>query len=498
MFTFVEKIEGIDFRGALKILAEKAGVEIVYEKQTGPNKDERERLFAALEDATKMFIRARHQHPEVTEYLKQRGVTDVMIEQFRLGFAPDEWRYVHAGLEEKQHDEKDVVAAGLILSGEKGNYYDRFRSRIMFPLFDSAGRVIGFTGRIWNGDEKSAKYVNSPETALFHKSHFLYGFDRAKLSIRKFNCTLVVEGQMDLIACHQSGYTNTVAISGTALTEEQLTLLGRLSKNLILALDTDKAGIAATIKSASHALSLGFDVKVASFSGGKDASDTVQNGGVEALKEVVKSATPVIAFITNALYEKAKHDERVFVRLIEEELLPVIARVKSKIEQAHTISTLARRLNIQTSVLEESLRAKEQTMKTAMNGATTKGVVQQLPKTNISGFLAGALALAKEKQIDVTEIESDMRTYGITLPDPDQSDMINIEHQIESSYDAFTKDVLKSLFHTYILDFLKHKLDTNTAEIRQAERSADTEKMAQLMTISNTLHKKIAQLHSEK
>jgi DNA primase len=112
MFTFVEKIEGIDFRGALKILAEKAGVEIVYEKQTGPNKDERERLFAALEDATKMFIRARHQHPEVTEYLKQRGVTDVMIEQFRLGFAPDEWRYVHAGLEEKQHDEKDVVAAG--------------------------------------------------------------------------------------------------------------------------------------------------------------------------------------------------------------------------------------------------------------------------------------------------------------------------------------------------------------------------------------------------
>lgn len=490
MFTFVEKVEGVDFKGALKILAEKAGVEIIYEHTSGPSKDERERLFAVLEDATKIFIRERHGHAEITEYLRSRGLSDSTIDSFRIGFIPEGWHHLYDGLIAKNHSDADIEAAGLILKGEKGSYYDRFRSRIMFPLMDPAGRVIGFTGRVWKGDETSAKYVNSPETLLFHKSHFLYGFDRAKMSIRKLNCTLLVEGQMDLIACHQSGYTNAVAISGTALTEEQLLLLSRLSKNLICALDADKAGVSATIKSASRALMLGYDVKVASFAGGKDASDIVQSTGADGLKQVIKNAEPVVPFITNVLYERAKQDDRVFVRLVEEELLPVIASMRSKLEQSHAIQWLSRRMNIDATTLFDALRQK------IVPGMTEqKQPVQKSSHIDAPRMLSGVLVLAKEKNMDTDTIQKELSSAGVVLPAIEQSELPNIEHQIESTYGSLNAEVIHRLFTIVLLDSLRGTVATITQELRAAEREGNTEKTAQLLEISQNLHKKIASLH---
>ncbi len=225
IFTFVEKFENQDFRGALKILADRAGVEI---KREDPKvRDEREELFSALEQATLYFQRNLVKNTEALKYLHGRGITSKTMSEWRLGFAENDWRSLFENFSQKGFSPKVLEQAGLIKKTDKG-YYDRFRSRIIFPIADSSGRSIGFSGRIF-GVEDDAKYLNSPETQLFKKSEILYGMDKAKLEIRKRDFALIVEGQMDLLMAHQAGTTNTIATSGTALTLEHLRLLRRLT-----------------------------------------------------------------------------------------------------------------------------------------------------------------------------------------------------------------------------------------------------------------------------
>ena len=200
IFTFVQEIEGVDFKGALKILAEKAGVLLVYDKK---EYDAGDRLYVALEEAAKVYEKNLTEAHPAYAYLKKRGLTDETIRSFRLGYVADEWRTLTAHLRAKKFTDKEIEAAGLAKRTEKG-LYDRFRSRIIFSLFDPAGRPVGFSGRIFaeKGEPPmdAAKYINSPETSLYNKSRLLYGYDRAKQHIRKFNFSILVEGQMDLLA----------------------------------------------------------------------------------------------------------------------------------------------------------------------------------------------------------------------------------------------------------------------------------------------------------
>ncbi len=249
VISFVEEIEGLDFQGALKILADRAGVTLTREKVGA--KDERATIHNALELATKFYEAVLPKFPETEKYLKERGLTPETIKHFRVGFAPDEWRSLGDFLAKKGVSESVMERAGLIVRSPKG-FYDRFRGRVMFPITDSSGRVIAFSGRILKegegktlGASASAKYVNSPETDVFHKSRALFGFSQAKDSMRRADACVLVEGQMDLILSHQAGVTNAVASSGTALTSEHLDLIKRFTKNVVLAFDADSAGIAA-------------------------------------------------------------------------------------------------------------------------------------------------------------------------------------------------------------------------------------------------------------
>src|SRR5581483_2261534 len=238
IFTFVEEFEGVDFVGALKILAEKAGVTL--DKFSGTKEQgEKNKLHNILEQATIFY--QRKLSGEALDYLKNRGVSDETISSFRLGFAPEEWRSLYGHLKEKNVSEADMMAVGL-LKQKDSSYYDTFRGRIMFPISDPSGRVVGFSGRILKVKEEAPKYVNSPETSLFNKSQILFGLDKAKISIRTKDYSILVEGQMDLVMMHQVGINNTVASSGTALTAEHLTRLRRLSNRLIMAYDADNAG----------------------------------------------------------------------------------------------------------------------------------------------------------------------------------------------------------------------------------------------------------------
>lgn len=369
IFTFVEEFEGLDFKGALKLLADKAGVPL-----TGYNKEaesEKERLYRAMEDATRYFEANLSQNEEVVSYLKKRGLEEKTIKDFRIGFALLDWRSLHAHLEKRGFSDLEMEKAGLTKKTEKGSY-DRFRGRVMFPISDSSGRVIAFSGRIFVDDGKSAKYLNSPDTPIFSKSSVLFGLDKAKESIRKNNFTILVEGQMDLVLSHQAGYKNTVATSGTALSDStvskenavsNLGLVRRISSNIVLAFDADKAGINASGRAGKIALSLGMDVKVATMPEGMDPADLILKNGVDAWKEAIKNSKHIIEFLLNRVLKNSAGDNRKAGREIKETILPYVESLDSAIEKMHFIKKISDASGIEEGALKDDLKKIEQVVK---------------------------------------------------------------------------------------------------------------------------------------
>ena len=308
IFTFIQKMEGVDFKEALKILAAKAGVELVAEDPK--KKSERDKLYDALEEATRFFEEYRHKSEEVLPYLTDRGVTAETIAKWRIGYAPGPpqygWRELKEHLESKGFTKHELLKAGLIKGADGGKEpYDLFRDRIMFPICDANGKVVAFSGRILSKDSEAPKYVNSPETELFNKSEILFGYDKAKQGIRHLDFSLVVEGQFDVVLSHQAGYTNTVAVSGTALTPHHVMLLQRLSNRVVLALDADKAGIAAVKRAADIMLPRGIDIKVANMIGGKDPADMVRED-VGKLRKIVGGAQSIVEYLLDVLESEKK------------------------------------------------------------------------------------------------------------------------------------------------------------------------------------------------
>jgi DNA primase len=262
------KIEGLQFKDALRILADKAGVTL---SNYGKGKSEEEsHLIDILEAATIFFEKNLSQNTTdgnaAKDYLKNRGVNVQSVQKFRIGFAPNDWRQLYNLLKQAGYNDEEIVTSGLCIKHEKNGaftYYDRFRSRIMFPVMNASGKVVAFSGRILELGEKKiqngqevrveAKYVNSPETPMYHKSSILFGYNFAKQEIAKLKKVIVVEGQMDVVMTHQAGNVNTVAISGTAFTPEHIAIIKRFAEGVVLALDSDKAGYTAMLKSAALA-----------------------------------------------------------------------------------------------------------------------------------------------------------------------------------------------------------------------------------------------------
>jgi DNA primase len=398
IFTFVEQFEGLDFRGALKILADRAGVKLVYDEKAD---GERDRLHKAMELAAAYFEEQLEKNLEAKAYVKNRGITDETRKAFRIGYAPEGWRNLMAYLKGKGFNEAVLEKVGLIKSKDgvtnpRGDdFYDRFRGRIMFPISDSSGRVIAFSGRILK-DEKNAdgsspaKYLNSPDTPLYDKSLVLYGLDKAKTEIRRLNYTIFVEGQMDLVMSHQGGIKNTVASSGTAMTEEtnssvgtisNLGLVRRLSPNVIIAFDSDSAGRKAALRASGIALSLGMDVKIADIVGGKDPADLVKED-VEKWRAVLKGAKPVIEFeLGNVIKDVAGNsaggagsqgaDPRKLTKAVTERVLPLIARIESSSDQSHFVAMVAEQAKIPIDSVWQDVRVVAKRLKDAEAAAAS-------------------------------------------------------------------------------------------------------------------------------
>jgi len=362
IFTFVEEFEGLDFKGALKVLAEKAGISLTtFNKE---KEGEKEKLYKIMEEATKFFEKNLAENNKVLEYLKARGLEEKTIKNFRIGFVKNDWRELYFYLFKNGFSDKEIEFAGLAKRTEKG-MYDRFRGRIMFPIFDSSGRIIAFSGRIFEDDNKSAKYLNSPETIIFSKSAVLYGLNKAKESIRKNNFSILVEGQMDLVLSHQAGFKNTVATSGTALSDvmiskenaiSNLGLLRRLSTNIILAFDADKAGFNASMRAGKIALSFGMDVKVVSMIEGMDPADLISKNGINAWRMAIRNSKHIIEFLLDKVLSNYKDDMRKVGKEIKEKVLPYIASLESSIEKSHFIKLISNKSGIAENALLEDLK----------------------------------------------------------------------------------------------------------------------------------------------
>jgi len=366
VFSFVQKMESIDFPTALKQLAERAGV--VLKQYTGPkdtvDHDKEERGREVCEAATIFFESTLAARSDVQEYLTKRGVNEESKKTWRLGYAPAAWHAVSEHLLSLGFSKDEIVDAGLAARSEKkpNDIYDRFRGRIMFPICDPLGRVIAFSGRYFEKienlreDGEPAKYVNSPETTLFKKSKILYGFDKAKNAIRKADCMLLVEGQFDLVLAHQSGLPYTVALSGTALTTDHIALLGRLSKRLVLALDADAAGVRSGLKSTAMAFAAGFDVKIPTFPEGQDPADIAKTDP-EALRLAVRQSKTAVEFFLKEML-KPGLNERSYKLEVRKQIVPLIAAIPNAIDEAHFVHIAAQWLGDVDAVRKEVTLAK--------------------------------------------------------------------------------------------------------------------------------------------
>ncbi len=358
IFSFVEQFEGLDFKGTLKLLAERAGVTLTG--QVGSYSDT-DPLYEILEKATLTYQSTLQKTPSAIEYLLSRGLLKETIDAFRIGYVADEWRTIESTC--KNDIERAMALRAGLTKKTEGKVYDRFRRRILFPLTDSSSRVIGFSGRTFPEikDDKAPKYLNSPETEVFQKSKTLFGFDKAKFHIKKNNFAILVEGQFDLVISHQAGFRNTVASSGTAVSEDSavdpfsnLSVLSRLTPHLFLAFDGDNAGQKAMDRAALVALSLGMNPKVVVLPEGVDPADFIKDNGAEAWKEKLKEAKHFIEHHL-LLIRGSSLSPHVFVKTIKEKLFPFLARVVSPIEKNLYIRMISNEIGVPENAIIEEL-----------------------------------------------------------------------------------------------------------------------------------------------
>jgi len=352
VFSFIMKKEGLDFGEALRLLARRAGVILPESPEAQAKGKEKDRLYE-INQVTAEFYHTELAKPgpaeKAREYAKRRGLTDKTINDFELGFSPVSWEALKAHLTSIGYKEDELVKAGVLVQGDNGQSHDRFRGKLMFPVQDERGHVTGFGARVL--DDSLPKYINSPQTDVFDKSSCLYGIHLAAPAVRKQSTAIIVEGYMDVLIAHQYGFTNVVAAMGTAVTEKQMAIMKRYTKNVIFALDADSAGEEAMAKSAAMENVLGAEIKVMRMPEGKDPDDVIKED-IEAWSKLEAEAQPVMDYVINmsvAGLDLARARDRT---LAVDKLGPVIAGMNDAIRRARYLQKLAELVKVQAKQLE--------------------------------------------------------------------------------------------------------------------------------------------------
>jgi DNA primase len=362
MFQFIQDIEGVDFRGALETLAEKANVELPkYSGGPKVSKDLKDRLKAVNRETNKFFVQnlwGDGNGEKVLGYLRSRGVKDEIIKEFGVGFAPDSGKsrdVLYRHLLAKKHGKNDILESSVCVARDSGSekVSDRFWLRLMFPIDNIQGDFIGFNGRALKKDAVP-KYLNSPEYVLYHKGSTIYNMSRAKKAIREKDLTIFVEGQFDVIMSWQAGIENVVATSGTALTAEQFKVVKRYSKRVALAFDADSAGQEALLRAVHVSQPLGVELYVIEIAGGKDAADLVkEDAGLWV--EAVKGMKPYLEFFEEKYMQEFDLESAEGKKQFTDSMLEILQGVKHPVEQDHYLKKLSKLVGTPVEMLYDYL-----------------------------------------------------------------------------------------------------------------------------------------------
>jgi DNA primase len=365
---FVEETEGLDFRQAVEALAERYNVELKREQEDPAaerRRERRERLLKLVQRATEYYARYLWESNEASlarEYLAGRGLKEEVLREFRVGYAPSAWDKVTVAAQRDGFTREEIAAAGLGQRGRGGTgFYDRFRARVMFPLADPRGRVLGFGARAVRAGAKQAKYINTSENELYHKGRQLFGIDLARSPAAKRGRILVVEGYTDVLALHQVGLTETVAVMGTSVTPEQVTLLSQTAPSVFLALDADRSGQEAMLRAARVAAERGVELRVVEMPEGTDPAELVTEHGAEAFTDLLGTASSVLEFqIRRVLADSDLQTPRGRDRAFEE-VRPLIATADSPATRDHLVRYVADKLDLAPEVVTISLQSAPRT-----------------------------------------------------------------------------------------------------------------------------------------
>ncbi len=356
VFSFIIKKQGVDFGEALRLLAGRAGITIPSRREAEAGKDERERLYQVNAAAAQYFHNLLLNSPnaeKARKYLASRGLSLKSSTEFQLGFSLNSWEALKQYLIEKGYSEQELVTAGLIIMGEAGGTHDRFRNKLMFPIYDIRGRITGFGARVL--DDSLPKYLNSPQTPVFDKSSSLYGINLAQAVIRQQDLVVIVEGYMDVITAHQNGFNNVVASMGIAVTEKQVSALKKLTRNMALALDADSAGEEATLRCVSYENTIGDEVKVIVLPSGRDPDDVIKEDAT-MWQYLLQQALPVLDYTLDTVASELDLTTAKDKTLAMSKLLPIVAEIKDPVRQAHYLQKLARLVRVNERSLEAALR----------------------------------------------------------------------------------------------------------------------------------------------
>ncbi|MGM0445457.1 MAG: DNA primase [Bacillota bacterium] len=389
LFNFIMDIENITFYESLKLLAKRANIELPKKKGYSKKYNKkREQIFEIHNLAAKFFnylLLNKQVANSAFKYLKNRGYNEKDIERFHIGYAPDKWHSLYDFLNKRDYDDQILVDSGLI-GNKNNNYYDKFRNRIMFPIFNSYGEVIAFGGRrLDDSDKNSPKYYNSPETLIFHKSKNLYGINWSKKGFRETNSAVIMEGYTDVITAHKYGINNTVASLGTALTREQAELLKRYVDIVYISFDPDFAGEKATIRGLDILKEVNLEVKVIKLPDNTDPDDYIKNNGTENFKSLMKNANNLIEFKINRIIDTKEEynvDERINM---SKKVLEVLSEIKDPIERDVYLNKAADILNIDKNAMKQALISYNQKNKqenTNKNRIKEKGSKKELENLN--------------------------------------------------------------------------------------------------------------------
>ena len=361
VFSFVQEYDKLDFLSAVQFLADRTGVKIVYNNSDIKNKDSKDTLLNINNDAASFYhnnLLNSDSGKSCRDYLKKRSLSSDILKEFQIGFSPNGWEELLSKALKKGYKLEDIEKAGLIAKSKRSGkvkYYDRFRNRLMFPICDTLGRVIGFSGRTLEDKRKEAKYVNSPETLIFHKSSVLFAFDKARKAIVENKFAIVVEGQIDAIRCHSAGLKNVIASQGTALTDQHAKIIKRYADEVVLIFDSDAAGIKAALASSKLFIENELSVRIVALPDGEDPDSLIIKFGIDEFKKLIDEALPALNYLIKEV--KKNEDQKTVVgrKRLRNEIMNFINKCPSESWKEEMIIEASRIINISARSLTKDI-----------------------------------------------------------------------------------------------------------------------------------------------